>query len=307
MFSSLRTLQGDIYFTSSSGMIHTTSSKTPTTSNRFSHLTKLPKNIDKKDLNSSGRYSTDSADTIFVYKISIENMTGRGLDSGSVMGSTMSLHNSSSEESVSKTEVISIISSEDGNSDGSTLDIIHPEVSDEDIPSFTHTCFEGEESPVSSPYRRGVSLIVNSERSSSLDEDEQARQRHHSSSHQHTTVESNGHYNIYDHITSHQLSVNGNASKSSSLSPPHSNSRLKRSRKVITGRKSLDAGSRWLNPSSKPQSMINHRSSQVSRNRYPNDMPEILGMLENVVYSSPESEDLSPSDYDQLNIVVQHT
>ena len=344
--------QGDVYFTSTSNMVLTHSCKTPTSARSFTHLpSKLPKNFDKRDLTTSGRFS-ESEEAIYIYKISMENMTGRRdfESSCTVPSSTTSLRNSSSDESVCKTEGISIISDE-GNSDGSAhrLDFIHPILGDEETP-LVETSFQEDSSPVNSLRRKGrVAHLTSSPRDSEEEspvnslrrkgranlnpsprdsEDEspvnslrrKVHNVHFSPSHSpfHDVggipnlpagieKELNMFPTRHGSVESHPSNTpTGSASGSSiafQVEPPHKNklsaahscSKLRR-RKVITSRKSLDAGSRWLYPYFNPAD-DRLSSDPMKSGRGSHDTPEILGQLENVVYSSPDSgiHDLSLS------------
>jgi hypothetical protein len=76
-------------------------------------------------------------------------------------------------------------------------------------------------------------------------------------------------------------------------------SKLRRASKVLTSRKSLDSGSRWLYPYFQAQiGHVTDYSAQLAQFAGPG-APEVLGALENVVYSSPDSgmhdDDLSLS------------
>ncbi len=352
--------QGDLYFTSSSNMVHSAAfCKTPTSARSFSHLpTKLPKNFDKRDLTTSGRFSEHEEST-YIYKISLENMTGRRdfESSGTVLGSTASLRNSSSDESMSKTEGVSTISDE-GNSDGSAhrLDFIHPIVGDEEVP-LIETSFQEEASPVNSLRRKDRAAHLSpsprdSEEESPVNSLRRKAQAHLNPSPRDSEDDSpvnslrrKGHTVHFSPSRSEYRGINGipilpgkefsrfptrhgsmdsHPSNSPTRpavapagnvvfqvnSPPlkhkvsaaHSCSKLRR-RKVITSRKSLDAGSRWLYPYF--TSVGDRLSGEImlggpmamGSGRGTHDAPEILGMLENVVYSSPDSgvHDLSLS------------
>lgn len=342
-------IQGDLYFTSSSNMVHTASfCKTPTSARSYSHLptpSKLPKNFDKKDLmTTSGRFS-DSEESTYIYKISLESMTGRRdfESSVSILGSTNSLHHSSSEESVCKNEGMSVISDE-GNSDGSVhqLDFIHPIVGDEEVP-LVHSSFQEEASPVNSLHRKVRTTHLTSSPRDSEEESPVNSLRRKPRGHFNPSPRDSGeddspvnslqrkghtiHFSpsrsqfkdlssipiLPSHLEkefyrmpSRHRSMEGHASGGSSssqknkVSAAHSCSKLRR-RKVITSRKSLDAGSRWLYPYFTPADdrlsgeMMGGGPTRSGMGTH--DVPEVLGTLENVVYSSPDSgiHDLSLS------------
>ena len=297
--------QGDLYFTSSSSMIHTGGTSSGNNSARGSALLtssvsqpvpKLPKNIDKRDFLNSSKFSSDyGVDATYVYRIDLESMTGRRDVETPALGSTTSLRHSLSDDSISRTDVVSIASSDDCTSEGSTLDFIHPK--DDYIPVI-HTSFE-EDDPAplgghthnhhhgsyhgnhhhSQYYQsKGTSSRnISRESSSSF-----PHHRNHSHS-AHRTVEvrsnsfgpasssnggnssrSNGSSGGLSTPYGSQYSAPGSVSASGSgldstrLSPPpplrgsdgsFSQVKIKRSKKVLTSRKSLDSNSRYLHPS----------------------------------------------------------
>lgn len=274
-------------------MVHTAFCKTPTSARSFSHLpTKLPKNMDKKDLAISGRFM-ESEELIYIYKISMENMTGRRELEVSEMGSSVSLQDSSSDESVCKMEALSVIS--DGcNSDNSMhrLDFIHPIIQDGDMPTI-RTSFQEECSPMTSLSRKGFKSHSYQGTGTS------------SSPSSSTSSASSGAYDgaggEHRKLAVHDQ-VNASPPPLAHLNrSPVPQIKLRRARKVLTSRKSLDSGSRWLYPYS-PSSddrdasmMTNHVTRNTRPPKHVEDMPEILGLLENVVYDSGVHEDLSLS------------
>ena len=351
--------QGDVYFTSSSNMVHATFCKTPTSARSFSHLpTKLPKNFDKKDFTSSGRFS-EAEESTYIYKISLESMTGRRdfESSTTVLESNASLRNSSSDESVCKAEGVSTVSDE-GNSDESAhrLDFIHPILGGEEKP-LVEASFQDDSSPVNSLRRKGRAAHLtpsprDSEEDSPVNSLRRRRQPHLNPSPRDSEDDSpvnslrrkqavhfsptpahhrdaNGHPTTlptsieqFSRVpTRHGSDPSHSPTKSAAfpeaqphrprVSAAHSCSKLRRT-KVLTSRKSLDAGSRWLYPyfstaDDNPMFGSHHmtgRGGSVRSGRGAHDAPEILGTLENVVYSSPDSgvHDLSlSSNHSDIN------
>lgn len=329
-------------------MVHTVS-KTPTALTR-SHSqnqaipSKLPKNIDKRDLISSGRFSETGDDTMCIYRIGMENMTGRrDLEFVSDIGSSTSLRNSSSEESMSKTETVSMISDE-CCSEGSmhTLDYIHPINPDNTIPMI-HTSFEEERPITMSTSSHGGSGVggggsggrqKEQREVTSMEQFQDGGRIHCDTSLRHTIMESGSDGQLMEsesvvrgHTEGEESTMRSNgfedvnvppwqqAEPAGSQSP--SRTKLRRARKVLTSRKSLDSGSRWLYPyfgsperSAGDVPLLNHVTDHVAGRTmmYSRDIPEILGMLENVVYSSPDSgmhDDLSLSSNNSDNNSTQ--
>lgn len=270
-------------------MVHTASCKTPTTSRSLSHLpTKLPKNMDKKDLATSGKFTEE--EFTYIYKISLENMTGRrDLDLDYGLERSVSTHNSGYDESVCRSDVVSL-NCDEPSSNG-RLDYIHPIFRDNDLP-MRHQSFQ-EEGPRSftSKQRR-----VNSAHLASQVSDISLTVSEYESSSPPSYVS----------MDTPSPPERVSFSESPKQSPAH---KLKRASRVLTSRKSLDTGSRWLYPyfsstdnryvgdSSMMGLMVDSRSG--GPNRFSEDVPEILGLLENVVYASADNgvhEDLSLSE-----------
>lgn len=127
-------------------MVHSAAggTKTPTSARSFSQLpTKLPKNMDSRDLTLSGKLSEEFC---FIYRISMESMTGlRELDYSEE--ETISFRNSSSDEESSRSEVgVSMGYSGRGGSNGALhrLDYIHPLSDPDHAPIFARRSFQEE-------------------------------------------------------------------------------------------------------------------------------------------------------------------
>ena len=264
---------------------------------------KFPKNIDKKDFVSSNKFSDSVMESTYVYRIDMESMTGRRDNEMPALGSSASLRHSLSDDSISHTDVVSIVSSDDCTSDGSTLDFIHPK--DDDVP-VVHTSFEEEDVPIFSiaqphhshhhshhhPHHhhhyhnhhhhhqhsskgQPTSRVISRETSSSFPQN-----RNHSHPAVHRPVESrsnsfgpissangrssnssNHHHHpgvgLYNSHFSTPLmngQTNSFSSSTTRLSPPCESPsqqpvKIKRSKRVLTSRKSLDSTSRYLHPS----------------------------------------------------------
>lgn len=256
----------------------TTSCKTPTTlTHSFSQAvpTKLPKNIDKRDLMTSGKF-TEKEEMTHIYRISLENMTGRRDLDSTGLGSTVSLRNSSSDELAS-----------DGNSDGSTnrLDFIHP---DEEMPVLQRS-FQEEHSL----NKEGRDVHLGHSNSFQISSSPDKNRYSNGSHPRRYPVEIRSGHPLPDSVRA--SAPNLTVSTTSNQSEKNiSQSRLRRARKVITSRKSLDSGSKWLSPFFiSPDGRGSSVSVTVDNDM--DDMPEILGLLENVVYPSPatDTEDIS--------------
>ena len=226
--------------------------------------------MERKDLISSGRYNSEAGDMTCIYKIGMENMTGRKDTDLAGFGSSISLGNSSNEDSVSRSEVISIASSEDCNSEGSTpmLDYIHPVFKDD-----IRTSFEVEDSPIAfSPSRKALSVT-------------------------------SGIFSSPDIMIHNEIAPDSD--EFNEFSPSHDISRhsssptkLRRARKVLTSRKSLESGSRWLNPyfassSERPgvEALLSNHMTNHMTGSSNNRGAEVLGALENVTYTSPNNSE----------------
>ena len=133
-------------------MVYTASCKTPTSARSFSHLpTKLPKNMDKRDLATSGKHG-DSEELTYMYKISLENMTGRrDVESGGGFETSFMTQ-------VSSSDVVTILSDSEGP--GHRFDDIHPVFRDGDVPVMRRS-FQEHISPVNSLTRRVQSARYN--------------------------------------------------------------------------------------------------------------------------------------------------
>ena len=279
-------------------MIHVSSNKTPTSVRSFNIPSKLPKNVDKKDFVASGKLmasgkNSEGSTVNFIYKINMENMTGRkDLDTGLLEGS-VSLQNSGSEESVSRTEFVFMIPSD--SADDNSLDYIYPVLEDEDVPMIK-TSFEGDQESIviSSPYRRTLS-----DRVAQFTKDDLAHENN-----RYTDVGSER--NKLEIVSSGDLSRQTNSSMfkpifSSYSSPsipsessPYQGGKFRS--KVVTSRNSLETRSQWSNPYLPPpakrdQGLPYHGNAcGYSRmDRCGNgDVTEVLGVLKKVVYSSAD-------------------
>ena len=107
---------------------------------------KFPKNMDKKDLVAAAKFSDSGMDMSYIYKIDMKSMTGRRPTGTAATGGSVSLRNSGSDDSISRTEVVSIVSSDDCTSDR-MLDFIHPMTKDES-PTI-QTSFDEDDVPLS--------------------------------------------------------------------------------------------------------------------------------------------------------------
>ena len=291
-------LQSDVYFTSSSNMVHTTlSNKTPTTGRSFANIpTKLPKNFDRRDLKHT---SSANENLTYVYKISKENMTGRrdlDVGLGGRLGSSVSLRNSSgSEESISKAEVASDDCNSDGSVHSSRMDYIHPAFRDEEVPMIRRSFQEEEEEEDGERGSLRNALL---------------KKGHSNSMRLNSCSDSVSHDASHASVNRSEICVKHKPLQGRSSLPltqsavqvkvtlPHDSKqthhKLRRARKVLTSRKSLDSGSRWLYPyfpshddGDTSSGSCDHVTSYVAPDK--DDLPEILGLLENVVYSSPDS------------------
>lgn len=313
-------------------MVHTANScKTPTSARSFSHLpTRLPKNVDIRDLTSSNRYSDDLS---YIYKISMENMTGMRDPELDETESSMSFRNSSSDEESVRSEGVPVNFGERSSNGGlNRFDFIHPVLPD-DRPSLMCRSFQEEKVPA----KRKVQLQRRCASYSDADiaSSNKGRSRL-------TTVhslESNDETSLRVPVRSVPApalhSPLMNRSMHMWTTPPGTDSpplpprarwqntppvittsvgspplpKLRRSRKVLTSRESLDSTSRWLHPSlSSPDERLmgeqvdqrGHRTTRVGgyaaqnfdRSTSDNGSAagymrshEVLGQLENVVYS----------------------
>lgn len=338
-------------------MVYTASScKTPTSARSFSHLpTRLPKNMDRRDLTTSGRFS-DSDDLVYVYRISMESMTGRRDLDCEDTENPASFQCSSSDDEFSRPNSVSLLSDQHSSNDGSMhrLDFIHPLLPDEDTP-LMHGSFQEEvvTTGLGVPERNGHPVLKQSR--SHEPEGRGRESRGGSNGGQHTCVElEEGQSNC---LTVPIPSLHGVPTRAMPVTqitpaPPNSSPgpppRLRRARKVLTSRKSLDSGSRWFSPSlSSPDGRLGEQcaanlrvvghpiarrsagyaqeyerevrlaagydhlicstgggfeitppSGSTPTIRYPTESlsrvrksPEVLGVLENVVYASPHHAD----------------
>lgn len=121
----LFSMKGDVYFASPMLLPNC---RADSSRQQLAPDVKMPKNIDKKGFTASDRF-TESDGAHFIYKITLENMTGRR-DSITSTSSVQFTQSTGHEDAISTTSIIS----EELPSDSSSLDFVHPSVDEVQSP-----------------------------------------------------------------------------------------------------------------------------------------------------------------------------